>query len=123
LAFFPSPNLDCFQNDPEIYELDDIYADILSKNIVTFPIRFDFDPANFTDVDHAKSHMTLGQYKNCRIPVSEPLTPALFIDFILRNFYNTAYRKYSDELQFCSDYFPKSISPNEQRVLHLNLSV
>ena len=42
LAFFPAPNLESFQNEPENYENDEIYADILGKNIVTFPIRFDY---------------------------------------------------------------------------------
>ena len=41
LAFFPSPNLESYQNEPDLYEDDEIYADILNKNIVTFPIRFD----------------------------------------------------------------------------------
>ncbi|MGN6281751.1 DUF2290 domain-containing protein, partial [Frateuria sp.] len=27
LAYFPSPSLEPFQNDPEIYELDEVYAD------------------------------------------------------------------------------------------------
>ena len=43
LAFFPSPDLEDFQNEPELYEDDEIYADVLMKNIVPFPVRFDFD--------------------------------------------------------------------------------
>jgi hypothetical protein len=43
LAFFPSPYLEEYQNDPEIYETDERYAEILSKSIVPFPLRFDFD--------------------------------------------------------------------------------
>jgi hypothetical protein len=94
LAFFPSPTLEEFQNNPEIYLEDEIYADIIAKNIVPFPLRFDFDNNNFTECEHPKSHVTLGQYKNCRIPASSPLMPCSFIFFILRNFYNTAFIKY-----------------------------
>lgn len=82
LAFFPSPYLESFQNEPEIYEDDEIYADILEKNIMAVPIRFDYDPSAFKEIDHPKSHLTLGQFKNCRIPVSSPITPSLFISFI-----------------------------------------
>ncbi len=82
LAFFPSPYLEAFQNEPDIYEEDEIYADILAKNIMAVPIRFDYDPNSFQEIDHPKSHLTLGQFKNCRIPVSSPITPSLFIAFI-----------------------------------------
>lgn len=62
LAYFPSPDLKHFQNEPEIYLEDEIYADIISRNIVPFPIRFDFsaDPAKFVEIDHPYSHLTLG---------------------------------------------------------------
>jgi hypothetical protein len=76
LAFFPSPFLEEFQNNPEIYLDDEIYAEVTMKNIVPFPLRFDFDcrEAVVVEADHPKSHLTLGQYQNCRIPVSAPIT-------------------------------------------------
>lgn len=88
LSYFPSPSLEPFQNEPELYEDDEIYADILKKNVVPFPIRFDYssDDSKHIDVDHPKSHMTLGQYQNCRIPVFAPITPIVFAKFLLRNF-------------------------------------
>jgi len=121
LAFFPSPHLESYQNEPDIYEEDEIYADILAKNIVTFPIRFDYDPKNFKEMDHPKVHVTLGQYKNCRIPVSEPLTPELFITFILRNFYNTAYCKHSQEITVGRERFDRTISDAEKAIFHLGI--
>lgn len=88
LAFFPNPFLEEYQNNPELYEKDEIYAHLTQKNIVPFPIRFDFDSReNITkDLLHPKSHLTLGQYKNCRIPVSAALMPQTFIHFLVRNF-------------------------------------
>lgn len=121
LAFFPAPNLESFQNEPEIYEDDEIYADILGKNIVTFPIRFDYDPENFIEIDHPKTHVTLGQYKNCRIPVSEPLTPELFITFILRNFYYPAFHKHTLKFNLSQHRFPKTITEIEKSILHIGM--
>jgi hypothetical protein len=123
LAFFPSPNLDEFQNNSEIYETDDIYADVIDKNIVTSPIRFDYDPKNHISLEHPKSHLTIGQYKNCRIPIFAPITPNMFIDFILRNFYNTAHTKFSEILNFDKKVlFQHCIDNDEKNVLHISLS-
>jgi len=122
LAFFPSPTLEEFQNNSEIYETDEIYADIIDKNIVTTPIRFDFDPNNHISVEHPKSHLTIGQYKNCRIPIVTPITPNIFMDFILRNFYNTAHNKFSDSLNFDKVIlFDNCISDDEKKILHISI--
>ncbi|MGC4031697.1 MAG: DUF2290 domain-containing protein [Tepidisphaeraceae bacterium] len=121
LSYFPSPNLQLFQNEPELYLLDEVYADAVSRSIVPFPVRFDYsnDAAKFRDVDHPYSHMTLGQYKNCRIPVCSPIGPFVFGGFVLRNFYNTAFQKYSAKIPVTNIWFPKSITPSEQKVPHL----
>ena len=121
LAFFPAPHLEEFQNNPEIYLEDEIYADVVAKNIVSFPVRFDYDARESVhqELSHPKSHLTLGQYENCRIPVTAPLTPWRFLDFILRNFYNTAFERYSEKLQPDSDSFAPSISSAEMQVVHV----
>ncbi len=123
LAFFPSPYLEEFQNNPEVYEEDCIYADIIKKNIVPFPLRFDFDCREevVVAIDHPQSHLTLGQYHNCRIPVSAALTPSIFIDFILRNFYNTAYNKYSEKISKYNEVFINTIEKSEQGLSHIQL--
>jgi hypothetical protein len=121
LSYFPSPDLDHFQNDPEVYLLDEMYADVVARNIVPFPVRFDFsdDAAKFVDVHHPYSHLTLGQYENCRIPVCSPLGPLAFGGFILRNFYNTAFCKYSEEIPVSVLRFAKTITVKEQKIPHL----
>jgi hypothetical protein len=120
LSFFPSPDLDEFQNNPELYLLDEVYADVIARNIVPFPIRFDYcnDQAKFVEIHHPYSHLTLGQYENCRIPVNSPLCPLAFGGFILRNFYNTAFRKYSEEIPVSIRSFRKTITSSEQRIPH-----
>lgn len=89
LAFFPSPVLDDFQGSPEKYREDQLYADIVDKRIVPFPIRFDYlKSIEGNKVEgHPDCHLTLGQYKGCRIPVSTPLSPITFVDFIVQHFY------------------------------------
>ncbi len=123
LAFSPSPFLEEFQNSPEIYLEDEVYAEVIMKNIVPAPLRFDFDCREeiFIDVDHPKSHLTLGQYKNCRIPVSSPLTPYHFVGFILRNFYNTAYQKYSTQLSTYTHCFESSLTNREMELLYVQV--
>ena len=123
LAFFPTPHFDEFQNNPDIYLADEIDADITYKDKVPFPIRFDYDARSDIHVklEHPRSHLTLGQYTNCRIPVTAPMTPFWFIDFILRNFYHTAFTKYADELPSCSGSFAESILPEERGVVHISV--
>lgn len=121
LSYFPSPDLEHFQNEPEVYLEDDIYADVIAKNIVPFPIRFDFsdDQEKFLDVHHPYSHLTLGQYANCRIPVCSPLGPLVFGGFILRNFYNTAFCKYSEKIPASNIGFSNTITTNERKIPHV----
>ena len=123
LAFFPSPNLEEFQNNSEIYKMDEIYADVIHKNIISTPLRFDYDPGNHKVIHHPCSHLTIGQYENCRIPLYKPITPFIFMDFILRNFYNTARNKYSEELSFDkTNTFDLCIHDLEKKILHLSIS-
>lgn len=121
LSYFPSPDLEQFQNEPEIYLDDEVFADVVAKNIVPFPIRFDFsdDEKKFVEVYHPYSHLTLGQYKNCRIPVCSPLGPLAFGGFILRNFYNTAFRKYSAKFPTSKLGFTNTITAKEKMIPHV----
>lgn len=121
LAFFLAPHLEEFQNNPDIYQDDEIYADVIAKNIVPFPVRFDYDSrdSHQQKLVHPKSHLTLGQYEHCRIPVTAPMMPGRFIDFILRNFYHTASVRYADRLPAHSGSFAESILPAERDVVHM----
>lgn len=121
LAFFPAPHLEEFQNNPDIYQDDEIHADVIAKNIVPFPVRFDYDArdSHHQELVHPKSHLTLGQYEHCRIPVTAPMMPSRFIDFILRNFYHTDSIRYADGLPAQGGSFAESILPTERDVVHM----
>jgi len=99
LAYFPCPTLPSPEEAPELYDNDEIYGDIILHRIVRFPIRFDFDPANYKPSYHAHSHMTLGQFDNCRVPASHPFSPNAFLLFIVRNFYFKLYRKHQNTFE------------------------
>lgn len=121
LTYFPAPDLIAFQNEPELYQDDLLYADILDRRIVTVPIRFDFDSDASEPLVHPTSHLTLGQYKNCRIPVSSALTPYQFISFIVSNFYHTASSQLC--LPLYKERFEESIHPIELETIHIRTPV
>ncbi len=123
LAFYPSPNLLPFQNDPDAYMRDELFIEIVQRRIVPFPLRFDFDAREgvHIDVAHPKSHLTLGDVKGCRIPVSAPLTPRWFVEFILRNFYQTETHDFVQGLPKHKIAFSTSITQNETSLMHLNV--
>lgn len=120
LSFFPSPYLYANEISSDDVSQEELYSDIISKNIYPFPIRFDFDLCNRVDLVHPTSHLTLGQYKNCRIPVTSAVTPGQFIEFILRNFYYKYYDKYKDEFsricKMCE--INESITESEKGISH-----
>ncbi len=123
LAYFPSPDLESFQINPENYQSDEIFANVNTENTVPIPFRFDFDSREqvVVDVYHPQSHLTLGRYKNCRIPVSAPLTPYHFIQFILRNFYDTKSHKYSGKVSTFEQSFDSTITEREQDLLYIHV--
>ncbi|MDF5324224.1 DUF2290 domain-containing protein [Vibrio parahaemolyticus] len=122
LAYFPSPSFEPFQNDPDMY-LDDsvFFTDMIQKSILPIPVRFDYDPNPnaVIDIEHPASHMTLGQYKKCRIPVSSPICPSNFVMFILRSFYNTAVL--GQNINFKTQSIPASITRNETKCVHVSI--
>lgn len=88
LGYYPSPSYELYQNDPELYDVDYIYGDILNKSVLPVIIRADYnrDPEE-SELHHPYSHITLGGYKNCRIPVDRPISPMKFVKFIMEHFY------------------------------------
>lgn len=123
LAFFSAPHLDPFQRAPDLYNDDELYADILARRIAPLGVRFDYNArdSHHQDVSHPRCHLTLGEYEHCRIPVSKPLTPYRFVDFIIRNFYRTASVDLAADLPYFGGTWLDSITPAERQVLHLSV--
>lgn len=120
LCYFPSFELPSMDEAPHLYENDELYGDVVLKKLVRFPVRFDYDPGAHKDVDHPKSHLTLGQYENCRIPVDAAVSPNAFVMFLLRNFYTRSYRKNKNTLDKRPHHIPAAptITDAERRVAH-----
>lgn len=121
LSFFPSPDLLEYQSNEEIYFEDDIYLDVLDKQVVTVPLRFDYEKDKAKPVEHPVSHLTIGQYSNCRIPVSSALPPSQFVDFIIRNFYHTAYNKYCEKIRMYANEFPRTLFDEEEKMMYVSV--
>lgn len=121
LAYFPSPILPTVEEAPALYEQDELYGDITARRLVRFPVRFDYAPEQKVDVLHPASHMTLGQYESCRIPVAGPLGPSSFGMFIIRNFYFRAYMKNKNKFDRRPTKIGRqeTISTNERRLTHI----
>jgi hypothetical protein len=122
LAFFPSTLLEPYRDAEEDYMNDELFLDVVSRHLVPFPLRFDFDARDGVprDVAHPTSHMTLGDAKGCRVPVSAPVSPRWFVDFVLRNFYQVEPRDFCSGLPQCNRYgFVDTISPRERQLVHI----
>ena len=76
------------QSSSRRWSVDYIYGDILNKSVLPVIIRADYnrDPEE-SELHHPYSHITLGGYKNCRIPVDRPISPMKFVKFIMEHFY------------------------------------
>lgn len=122
-AFLPSPDLSDFQNNPDIYLEDSLYADVVDQKVVTVPVRIDFDgrPDVSASVTHPVSHLTLGQYTHCRVATTSPMTPHHFFDFILRSFYSTPVGHMNVELVGSCASFDRTITADEEHLVHVGV--
>lgn len=126
LSYFPHPSILKYQDSPEDYEEltygNNLFSDISERKVITVPIRFDYDENDevYKEKDHPYSHLTLGNYINCRIPVNKPITPNKFILFILRSFYLERYNEYFNDNDFkCEINLAITISRNETNLFHV----
>lgn len=128
LSYMPNPRIYNSADFPDEYQkifLGDLPPpDIYQDNAIVFPLRFDFDSNEDTykELEHPYSHLTLGNYSDCRIPVNSPITPYKFMNFILRSFYNKNYMR--DILPIneisCPMVMDSTLTDIERSLLHMN---
>ena len=123
LAYLPSPDLKAFQQDPDIYLLDALYADVVDRRVVTVPVRFDYDirPGVSQGLQHPSSHMTLGQYSECRIAATAPIGPFFFVDFLLRSFYNAAMSSIAVAVPRLGTLWERCCTEEETTLVHIGV--
>ena len=104
-----------------MYLDDEALGDVAAALAVSFPLPFDFHASDECHrvLEHPKCHLTLGDWPERRIPVSAPVPPVLFVDFLLRSFYDTRSMRWSDRLPREDIRFEPSIHDGKHRVLHV----
>ena len=120
LAYLPMP--DARQPHDEFGDsLDGQLEDVTGRRAVPVPLRIDYDASEgrHRPQTHPKCHLTLGEHRNCRIPVSSPMTPCRFMDFLLRSFYDGESRAYANHLPRSSCQFATSIHAEERQSVHV----
>lgn len=116
-AFFPSPDSSKIRDHTGAFLRDKLYLGSAAKNTVPVPVRFDFNADRIASKSpHPESHLTLGQFRNCRIPVSAPVSPLVFVDFVLRSFYSISI---ADTLPKNGIFFDQTIAPADTETLHV----
>lgn len=125
LAFLPSPILDPFTDLQEEYLSGQSFLEVVGRQIMSVPIRIDYDfrPGVAKSMDHPVAHMTLGQYRHCRIPLSGPMRPSVFVNFIISHFYSV-----KGETDFPLDassrsQFELTLSREEERTTHFRIAL
>lgn len=84
-------------------------------------LRFDFSSLMHEDHYHSYSHLHIGTTEDCRVPVSSPLGPNLFIYFLLRNYYSSEGKNYFEKYKYESgELFSKTIVACEEQEIHIN---
>lgn len=119
LSFYPCPYLQNYQENPDIFEVESVYSEMYEGYVVPSPIRFDYDPSAFEEDIHPSSHVTFGQYRNCRVPVYAPISPYLFLEFLVRAFYNDYHSLFKEKIPKSIVKFPKSIKKKEMEKIFI----
>ncbi len=93
-------------------------------------LRFDYDVEN-QSVMHPASHFTF-LTSNCRIPVCSPISPLLFVQFILNNFYEQNILTENDiDIKIIDDLIKKKSTSFEvnkclhkehEKIFHINIT-
>lgn len=136
LCYVPCP-INISSNDLEEFSIMEILEKIqelpqeLSNKIKEHTmLRFDYDVEN-QSLLHPASHFTF-LTSNCRIPVCTPVSPLMFIQFILKNFYEQTYLtennidiKVIEELKnrkSTSFEINKCLHKEHEKIFHINIA-
>jgi hypothetical protein len=100
------------------------FLEVVGHQVLPVPIRVDYDnrPNVAESVRHPAAHLTLGQYKHCRIPISSPMLPIAFAKFIGSHFYShTGAHGFGTLVSEVAGQFAESITAEERNMTHLSV--
>lgn len=116
LSYLPSPDLNPYLSDPKPYLYGMRFVEMVGPQALAVPLRFDFDSRSGVarPVEHPITHVSLGQYQNSRIPVSGPVSPAAFWNFLVRCFYSAPDHPVQPYTRDPSNHFGRTIMHEEE---------
>ena len=121
LLYFPCP-FDVDMALLEVLTLTEViehYQDLEVAEVkLRSPVRFDFELGS-TAPGHPASHMTF-QWSYSRVPVTGPVSPGHFIQFVFRNFYPNMWNAHAFIRDWPRYRFERTITPEELDLLHMN---
>ena len=121
LVYYPSP-YGLVDWDDDLVGRDSNFIGRNWEDVQPVPIRFDYDADSDKHIDvlHPKSHLTLGNYSECRIPVTCPVTPYWFFYFVIGNFYSSTSASQANDLPRLDGTFRlTTLTSKEELVPHL----
>lgn len=124
LAYLPAPHLDPYMSLEHDYWEGRAFLEVVGHQVVPVPVRMDFDgrPDVAVSVSHPAAHLTLGQYKHCRIPLSSPMLPIAFAAFIGTHFYSQPGASgFSSLGSSIPGNFAESITEEERQMTHVRV--
>ena len=93
-----------------------IYESSRQKKLI---IRADYSPASTEAFNHPSTHLHIGEIEDCRIPLAGPMSPGLFILFILRTFYKDKVTPAIQKTCLSGNLFNSSILTEEVNELYI----
>ena len=89
-------------------------------------MRFEYDPDNFENIKHPRTHLHLGCYKDCRIPINKPMRMYDYIKFVIKNFYSKKYDDFirtisSEHYVFNENAYADTITSDEIQEIHISV--
>lgn len=125
LAYLPAPHLDTYMSLKHDYWEGRSFLEVVGHQVLPVPIRIDYDGRENVAVSmsHPAAHLTLGQYKHCRIPISAPMLPIAFASFIGSHFYSdsgpSAFGVLTSSIP---GQFSESITDEERMMTHMSVA-
>ena len=115
LAYFSSPRSRLSFENERLGENDLNMVDT-GESVPPTWFRFDYDAGTAAkQLAHPASHFTIGDNERCRIPVTSPLTPTQFFQFVFEHFYDAK----GVNLPIQRNTYPSSIRDTDLAETHM----